>query len=188
MQSSNAYRGNHDSPIRHYRNIRNRRRLGICGGTNRNQKTPRLWRVDPKTVAIVLPSKIERRRSSNGGTATRKGYALRVDQRRLGKHSSSGVRLPSRLSLTTELLHARIGVRTRSEEHSGTRVDDPASERVERRTNDTNANGDRPLRETSGDRGRQTQNRGGTRTTDPHMNTTPSPLGGARQQGERNHQ
>lgn len=86
-------------------------------------------------------------------------------------------------ALTTEHTQARIGIRSRSEEYTETWVDDHAFEQVERRTNDTNASGDCPIRGTSGDRGRQTQNREGTRTTDSHTNTKASPLGGARQQG-----
>lgn len=68
--------------------------------------------------------------------------------------------------------HDRVGNRTLPVENTGTWVDDNAHGLVERRPNDTNANGDRPSRETSGDRGRLIQNRGGTL---PHDSpTTPT--------------
>lgn len=60
-----------------------------------------------------------------------------------------------------------------------TRVDHHASGLVERRTNDTNATGDRPMRETSGDLERQTLNRGGTLERDCLTATEASPRGGA---------
>lgn len=44
--------------------------------------------------------------------------------------------------------HDRVGSRTLPVEHTATWVDDNAHGLVERRPNDTNANGDRPTRET----------------------------------------
>ena len=61
-----------------------------------------------------------------------------------------------------------------------TRVDHHALGLVERRTNDTNATGDRPKRETSGDLERQTLNRGGTLERDCLTAPEASPPGGTR--------
>lgn len=69
--------------------------------------------------------------------------------------------------------------RTRGEV-AATRVDGHAYGQAERRTNDTNATGDRPKRETSGDRGRQTQNSGGTLEDDCLTAPVASPPGGTR--------
>jgi hypothetical protein len=79
-----------------------------------------------------------------------------------------------------------VGIRALLVEHSGTKVEPHAYELGARRTNDTNATGDRPIRETSGDLERHTLNRGGTRTTDPLTSKRASPLGGARQWGAHN--
>lgn len=68
--------------------------------------------------------------------------------------------------------HDRVRVRTLPVEHSGTKVDRHTLEVAERRTNDINANGDRPTRETSGDHGRHTRNGGGTLPQNPHTQQT----------------
>ena len=72
---------------------------------------------------------------------------------------------------TSSREQGHIGIRALLAEHSGTRVEPHVNEQGARRTNDTNANGDCPTRETSGHQGRQTLKREGTRTTDSNTNT-----------------
>lgn len=76
--------------------------------------------------------------------------------------------------------HGHVRVRTVLAEHSGTKVERHAIEHDARRTNDRNATGDRPKRETSGDLERQTLNRGGTLPANSRTTPEPSPPGGTR--------
>jgi hypothetical protein len=68
--------------------------------------------------------------------------------------------------------HGRVGSRILPVEHTETWVGRSVYEQAVRRPNDTNANGDRPTRETSGDRGRLTLNRGGILPPDSITTTT----------------
>lgn len=72
--------------------------------------------------------------------------------------------IPIELSRELHLanLQGHIGNRALLVKHTETWVERHAIEHDARRTNDTNANGDRPARETPGDHERQTQNSGGT--------------------------
>lgn len=57
--------------------------------------------------------------------------------------------------------HGHVGSRAQLAEHSGTKVEPLCLEQGARRTNDTNANGDCPLRRTSGHHGDIPKARGG---------------------------
>ena len=64
-------------------------------------------------------------------------------------------------------MHGLVRIRTVQVEHSGTRVEQTALRQTVRRTNDTNANGDRPIRVNIRRPERHTQTAGGLRPTDP---------------------